>query len=72
MGREKLVAFGQGDSRRPEVTASDLAFTGNDLYAAGVFTSAGGTAATNIAKLDGTNWSALGSFLRGLNNCRGF
>src|SRR5437764_12001412 len=38
-----------------------LAVSGNDLYAGGGFTTAGGIAATNIAKWDGTSWSALGS-----------
>src|SRR6266702_3317320 len=35
--------------------------SGSDLYAGGFFTMAGGTAATNIAKWDGSSWSALGS-----------
>jgi hypothetical protein len=38
-----------------------LAVSGGILYAGGSFTNAGGIAATNIAKWDGTNWSALGS-----------
>jgi hypothetical protein len=38
-----------------------LTVSGSDLYAGGGFTMAGGVAATNIAKWDGTNWSALGS-----------
>jgi hypothetical protein len=38
-----------------------LTVFGSDLYAGGGFTMAGGVAATNIAKWDGTNWSALGS-----------
>src|ERR1041384_66215 len=42
-----------------------LAVSGNDLYAAGRFTTAGGVAANSIAKWDGTNWSALGSELAG-------
>ncbi|MCR9103144.1 MAG: HYR domain-containing protein, partial [bacterium] len=33
------------------------------LYAAGVFATAGGTPAVNIAKWDGTSWSALGAGL---------
>jgi hypothetical protein len=37
-----------------------LAVSGNDLYVAGNFTTAGGTQATNIAKWDGSSWSALG------------
>ncbi|MFH0992503.1 MAG: T9SS type A sorting domain-containing protein, partial [bacterium] len=42
---------------------SALAVIGTDLYAGGWFTSAGGIPALNIAKWDGTNWSALGSGL---------
>jgi len=39
---------------------SALAVSGSDLYAGGVFTTAGGVSATNIAKWDGSSWSALG------------
>jgi len=42
-----------------------LAVSGSDLYAGGGFTSAGGTAANNIARWDGSSWSALGSGVRG-------
>jgi hypothetical protein len=42
-----------------EVTA--LAVSGTDLYVGGTFIMAGDVAATNIAKWDGSNWSALGS-----------
>lgn len=38
-----------------------MAVLGNDLYAGGVFTTAGGSAANRIAKWDGNTWSALGS-----------
>src|SRR5437773_7329234 len=38
-----------------------LAVSGSDLYAGGLFTSAGGSAANYIAKWNGTSWSALGS-----------
>ena len=38
-----------------------LAVLGNDLYAGGDFTTAGGSPASRIAKWDGTNWTALGS-----------
>jgi hypothetical protein len=34
---------------------------GDDLYAGGIFTAAGGTPANYIAKWDGSTWSALGS-----------
>ncbi|MEX1275236.1 MAG: LamG-like jellyroll fold domain-containing protein [Bacteroidota bacterium] len=40
-----------------------LAVIGTDLYAGGWFTTAGGIPAENIAKWDGTNWSALGNGL---------
>ena len=42
-----------------------LAVSGSDVYAGGYFTSAGGSTATNIAKWNGSSWSALGS---GLNS----
>jgi trimeric autotransporter adhesin len=38
-----------------------LAVSGNDLYAAGTFMMAGGSAANRIAKWDGSRWTALGS-----------
>jgi len=38
-----------------------LVVSGSDLYVGGSFTAAGGVAATNIAKWDGNQWSALGS-----------
>jgi len=41
--------------------------TGPALYAGGHFTSAGGVAASNIAKWDGSNWSAVGTGLEGDN-----
>jgi hypothetical protein len=34
---------------------------GTDVYAGGYFTTAGSTSASNIAKWDGTTWSALGT-----------
>ena len=37
----------------------------NNVYVGGTFGTAGGVATTNIAKWDGTNWSALGPGLRG-------
>lgn len=40
---------------------SALVTNGNALYASGHFEVMGGVAATNIAKWDGTNWSALGN-----------
>ena len=38
---------------------------GDALYVAGSFTHAGGVPANNVAKWDGTQWSALGSGFRG-------
>jgi len=43
------------------VVVHALAVSGNNLYVGGYFTAAGGIAATNIAKWDGSSWSALGS-----------
>ena len=40
---------------------SALAISGNDLYVGGNFTAAGGLAATNIAKWNGSEWSTLAS-----------
>ena len=42
-------------------TVYALAVSGNDLYVGGEFTRVGGVSANNVAKWDGTNWSALGS-----------
>ena len=38
----------------------DVAFVGNTLYVAGIFTNVGGVAVTGIAKWDGTTWSSIG------------
>jgi len=40
----------------------DIAFVGNSLYVAGTFTSVNGTAATGLAKWDGTAWSSVGIY----------
>jgi hypothetical protein len=42
-----------------------LAVSGSGLYAGGYFTMAGGSAATHIAKWNGSSWSALGSGVGG-------
>jgi hypothetical protein len=47
---------------------SALAVSGRDLYVGGSFATAGGNAAKNIAKWDGSTWSALGGGLGGLND----
>lgn len=56
-------------SSSPVVNA--IAVSGNNVYVGGVFTSAGGVPAKNIAKWDGANWSALGSGVSGPNNTQG-
>jgi hypothetical protein len=38
-----------------------IAVSGNDVYVGGLFTDAGGVAANNIAKWDGSAWSTLGT-----------
>jgi len=38
-----------------------LAVNGTDLYAGGIFTTAGGVPANYIAKWNGMSWSALGT-----------
>jgi hypothetical protein len=42
-----------------------IAVSGNDIYVGGYFTTAGGVVANNIAKWDGSNWSALGNGVDG-------
>jgi hypothetical protein len=57
-------ALGSGLTSFPaNGTVDALATSGSDVYAGGNFTTAGGIAATNIARWDGTNWSPLGSGL---------
>src|ERR1017187_5044964 len=51
--------IGGGDLYGPGVFA--LAVVGTNLYAGGDFTAAGGVPVNNIAKWDGSAWSALGS-----------
>jgi hypothetical protein len=60
MERDQLVGPRFGDEPiRPYVSA--LAVSGSTLYAGGEFTTAGGSAANNIAQWNGSSWSALGS-----------
>jgi hypothetical protein len=40
----------------------------SELIAGGLFTAAGGVSANNIAKWNGTSWSALGSGMGGTSN----
>ncbi len=42
-------------------TVYALAVSGTNLYAGGIFTTAGSSVAKYIAKWDGSNWTALGS-----------
>ena len=67
MGRQRLVGLGLGDERRDRVDA--LAVSGTNLYAGGAFTTAGGVPANNIAKWNGSTWSALGSGMDGTVVC---
>ncbi|MBK7875412.1 MAG: hypothetical protein IPJ77_06625 [Planctomycetes bacterium] len=57
--------LGSGPAGSSSATVSRLATVdlgaGPALYAAGVFTSMSGVSATNIARWNGTSWSALGS-----------
>src|ERR1043166_756037 len=52
-----------GSIYRPHVAT--LALLNGELYAGGIFLTAGGITANHIAKWNGTNWSAVGS---GMNN----
>jgi hypothetical protein len=61
MGREQWSALGSGMSG----PVSALVMLGEDLYAGGSFTNAGGVPARGIAKWDGSNWSALGVGING-------
>jgi len=47
------------------ITVNALAVSGSDLYCGGVFYTAGGVAASLIAKWDGSAWSGLGSGMMG-------
>jgi hypothetical protein len=49
----------------PSVSVKALAVSGSDLYVGGLFTTAGGSAATNVAKWNGSSWSALGAGMGG-------
>ncbi len=55
------LSSGLGGTVNSPAHADALVVSGNDLYVGGNFISAGGTSASNIAKWNGSNWSALGS-----------
>jgi hypothetical protein len=59
------LGSGVSSGRFNDTSVTALAVSGTDLYVGGTFITAGDIGATNIAKWDGTNWSALGS---GMNN----
>ncbi len=46
-------------------TVFAIAVQGNSVYAGGIFSSAGGVSANNIARWDGSRWSALGDGITG-------
>lgn len=60
-GTNQVMQSGIGSE--PLVTA--VAVLGGDLIAAGFFTTAGGVAANNIARYDGSTWTPLGQGLNG-------
>jgi len=70
-----LTALGTGVQHAGPQSASVAAIQGFDdgsgraLFVAGSFPGAGGIAASNIARWDGANWSALGSGMNGVVNC---
>jgi hypothetical protein len=53
-GAANGLSIGSGDTVRA------LAAIGGDLYVGGMFTTAGGSTANNIAHWDGTTWASLG------------
>jgi hypothetical protein len=56
------LGTGISDINGPLVSVGALALAPNgDLYAGGSFSQAGGVAASNVAKWDGTAWSSLGT-----------
>ena len=52
---------GDGSGEFYPTAVDALAVSGNTVYAGGNFATAGGSAAKNVAKWDGSSWSALGS-----------
>ena len=59
-------ALGTGTANGVNNTVHALAAAGNgDVYVGGLFTTAGGVAASNVAKWNGTAWASLGTGLTG-------
>ena len=56
-------ALGTGISGGTSPSVNALAYDGANLYVAGVFTNAGGTMVSSMAKWDGITWTNLGSGL---------
>ncbi|MEM9243028.1 MAG: hypothetical protein AAGA27_03085 [Pseudomonadota bacterium] len=54
------------DRRGDVVSGTQSVIASTYLYAGGIFTTAGGNDANNIAKWDGSTWSALGDGINGL------
>jgi hypothetical protein len=59
------TTLGEGAGNGVDGAVYALTVFAGELYAGGVFTTAGGVAANNIAKWNGTTWQALGSGLGG-------
>jgi hypothetical protein len=59
------VGSGIGGGSGPFVSALTFDSAGPALYVGGQFTSAGSVSANNVAKWNGTNWSALGDGMDG-------
>ncbi|MCX6925835.1 MAG: hypothetical protein NT154_21910, partial [Verrucomicrobia bacterium] len=62
-GSWSALGSGMSGSTYPYVYA--LAVSGSDLYAGGIFSTAGGVTARDIAKWNGSAWSAFGSGMNG-------
>lgn len=59
---QKWNSLGTGMGPPGGITIVDaIAVTNNNVYVGGAFSSAGGVTAANMARWDGTNWSALGN-----------
>lgn len=58
-----------GPNEFPVTCIKALISNGTNLFVGGSFTNAGGIAARNVARWDGTQWSALGSGIPGFGSC---